>query len=373
MKKEIFIAKTYQGLEELLCQELSSLGAENCTIINRGVRFEGDFAFMYKANYFCRTAVRILWQIGHFLFRDNKQYYQNLYDIPIEQYLSPNGTLSINATMHDVIFKTPLFASQLAKDAICDRFRSIYDERPSVDKDNPDVKIHLHIHKNETEVFLDSSGDSLHKRGYKVSNHPAPISEVTAAAMILLSGWQKDCDFIDFMCGSGTILIEAAMIALNIPAGFYRPHFGFFSWLNFDKELWQKVVDSAQINEDIAVNFYGSDNSPRHLGMAKANVKEAELQDFIFLKVKDLNESSPSRTPAFVMINPPYGERLQSDDQTELYKQIGDTLKQRYNGCTAFIISSDKEAIKSIGLHASKRYTLYNGPLECKMLRYEMY
>lgn len=373
MNKEVFIAKTYQGLEGILLNELSLLGAQNCTIVNRGVRFEGDFSIMYKANYFCRTAVRILWEIVHFSFRDNNDFYRNLYDVPVGKYLSSNGTLSINSIISESIFKTPLFASQLAKDAICDRYRSLYNERPSVDRDNPDVKFHLYIHRNEASLFLDSSGESLHKRGYKVSNHPAPISEVTAAGMILLSEWKRDCDFIDFMCGSGTFLIEAAMIALNIPAGFYRANFGFFSWLNFDEKLWRQVVESAQIHDDININFYGYDNSPRHLGMAKANIKEADLQDFILLKVSDLKESSPPRSPAFVMINPPYGERLQTEDQEKLYKEIGDTLKQRYAGCTAFIISSDMESLKAIRLHPSKKYTLYNGPLACKMLKYEMY
>ena len=221
---ETFIAKTSSGLEPVLFEELTQLGALNCQLLNRSVQFEGDFAMMYRANYFCRTAIRILWKVGAFTFENNDQFYRHIYQFDAERYLSYDGTLAISATLNNTIFNTPLFASMLAKDAICDRFRNMYNERPSVDKENPDVQFHLHIFNNECHLFLDSSGESLHKRGYKVANHPAPINEVVAAGMIKLSGWKGECDFIDCMCGGGTLLIEAAMIALKIPAGFYRNH-----------------------------------------------------------------------------------------------------------------------------------------------------
>lgn len=373
MNKETFIAKTSTGLEGVLLEELTNLGAENCQLLNRSVQFEGDFALMYRANYFCRTAIRILWKIDTFTFENNDQFYQFLFQFKAEEYLKYNGTLAISATLHNTIFKTPLYASMLAKDAICDHFREIYNERPSVDKDNPDVQFHLHIFNNECHLFLDSSGESLHKRGYKVSNHPAPINEVVAAGMVKLSGWKGDCDFIDFMCGSGTLLIEAAMFALNVPAGYFRKQFGFFNWNSFDPVLWEKIKQEENIQDDVDINFYGSDISGRNLGMAKANVEEAHLENYIHLSKEDLVNTQPMRTPALVMINPPYGERLEIEDIDALYKQIGDTLKKNYTNCKAFIISSDTQAMKNIGLKTAKRLTLFNGPLECKFWGYDLY
>ena len=373
MKKETFIAKTYQGIEPLLLRELEELGANHCEILSRGVRFEGDLELLYRVNYFSRLSIRVLWQIATFSFRNNNQYYDAIYNIPVEQFLAQDGTMAVSTTLHDTIFNTPLFAAVLAKDAICDRFRSKTDVRPSIDKDNPDVQFHIHVHKDEATFYLDSSGESLHKRGYKKSNHIAPLNEITAAAMLQFSGWKGDIDLIDFMCGSGTILIEAAMRALQIPAGFYRSHYGFFSWKNFDKRLWNRVIDSATIQDDIPIDFYGSDISARFLGMAKTNVQEAKLNDFIHLKKSDFSITRPQKTPAMVIFNPPYDERLEVEDINALYKQIGDTLKQNYKNCTAMIISSDKQAIKSIGLHSSQKTTLFNGPLECKLLKFELY
>lgn len=372
-KREQYIAKTFAGLEEVLLQELEELGARNCQIHSRSVSFEGDFALMYRCNYFCRTALRILWQKESFTFQNNNQFYDAIYKFPAEQYLSKDGTLAVSATLTESEFKTPLYASVLAKDAICDRFRSLFNERPSVDKEEPDVQFHLHIYQNTCSLYLDSSGDSLHKRGYKVSGHPAQINEVLAAAMIKLSDWHGECDFIDNMCGGGTLLIEAAMQALNIPAGYYRHHWGFMQWKNYDRRLWNKIVESADIKEDVKVNFYGYDISGRYLGMAKANIEEAELQDFIFLEKSDMALTRPERTPALLMINPPYGERLEVDDLCDLYKRIGDTWKQHFTGCTAFIISSDMEALKHIGLRPARRFRLFNGALECKMLKFELY
>jgi len=373
MGRETFIAKTSAGLEPVLFEELTKLGAENCQLLNRSIQFEGDFAMMYRANYFCRTAIRILWKVDSFTFENNDQFYEYLYQFKAENYLSYDGTFAFSATINNTIFNTPLFASMLAKDAICDHFRSIFNERPSVDKDNPDVLFHLHIFNNECHLFLDSSGESLHKRGYKVANHPAPINEVVAAGMIQLSGWHGECDFIDCMCGGGTLLIEAAMIALNIPAGYYRKRFGFMNWKNFDLLLWNQIKNEAKIEEDVPVNFYGSDISERMIQFSRDNVEEACLEDFIELRTTDMLNSFPVRTPAMVMINPPYGERLEVDDIDELYKKIGDTLKTNYTNCKAFIISSDTLAMKNIGLKTTKRFTLNNGPLECKFWGYELY
>ena len=372
-KREKFVAKTYAGLEEILLEELEQLGAENCKLSTRAVLFEGDMDTMYRANYFCRYALRILWQVGEFRFRDNKQFYEEIYKYPAEKVLKSDGTLAFSVTMKDAIFATPLFAAQLAKDAVCDRFREKYDERPSVRKENPDVQFHIHIMGDHATLFLDSSGEPLYRRGYRVASHPAQISEVIAAAMVKLSGWQHDCDLIDPMCGSGTILIEAALAALNVPAGFFRRSFGFYRWKTFDQKRWEQIQDEADIRDDVPVNFYGSDISSRFIGMAKDNIREARLTDFIRVRRSPMNESRPVRTPSFVIFNPPYGERLDMEDIEAAYKEIGDTLKQHYAGCTAFIISSNISALKSIGLHASKRITLYNGALECKFMRFDLY
>ena len=372
-KREKFVAKTYAGLEEILLEELEQLGAENCKLSTRAVLFEGDMDTMYRANYFCRYALRILWQVGEFRFRDNKQFYEEIYKYPAEKVLKSDGTLAFSVTMKDAIFATPLFAAQLAKDAVCDRFREKYDERPSVRKENPDVQFHIHIMGDRATLFLDSSGEPLYRRGYRVASHPAQISEVIAAAMVKLSGWQHDCDLIDPMCGSGTILIEAALAALNVPAGFFRRSFGFYRWKSFDQKRWEQIQDEADIRDDVPVNFYGSDISGRFIGMAKDNIREARLTDFIRVRRSPMNESRPVRTPSFVIFNPPYGERLDMEDIETAYKEIGDTLKQHYTGCTAFIISSNIGALKNIGLHASKRITLYNGALECKFMRFDLY
>lgn len=370
---EYFVAKTFAGLETELLKELHALGAKNCEKLSRAVAFEGDMEMLYRANYYCRTALRILWRQKRFTFKNNRQFYDQIFDFPAEEYLSPDGTLAVHATIVDTIFSTPLYASVLAKDAICDRFRDRFERRPSVDKEYPDVQFHLHIYKDEAQLFMDSSGESLHKRGYKVRNHPAPLNEVVAAAMIMKSGWKGDCDFIDPMCGGATLLVEAAMQALNIPAGFYRREYGFYQWKNFDRALWKKVRDEVDIKDDVDINFYGSDIDGRFLDIARANVQKARLQDFIILERQDIRHSSPENVPSVVMMNPPYGERLSVDDINTLYQEIGDTLKKRYAGCRAFIISSDLNALKHIGLKPAHKWPMLNGSLECMFQEYELF
>lgn len=368
-----FVAKTYAGLEPLLARELASLGARNCRTLSRSVSFEGDLELMYRANYYSRLALRILWRQKTFTFGNNRQFYEQLFDFPAERFLRDDGTMAVNTTNVDSIFSTPLFASVLAKDAVCDRFRDMCGRRPSVDKDNPDVRFCLHIYKNEAQLFLDSSGDSLHRRGYRVRNHPAPVSEVTAAAMIELSGWNGECDFIDPMCGSGTLLVEAAMKALQIPAGFYRREYGFSRWKDFDSRLWTKVRNAADIKEDVPVNFYGSDINAAFLNMAQANIDRARLSDFISLKKMDFRQVRPVRLPAVAMMNPPYGERLELDDINAFYADMGDTFKSNLQGCRAFVISSDLDALKHIGLKPCMKAPMFNGPLECRFVGYELF
>ncbi len=373
MDNQYFVAKTFAGLEPLLERELIAIGAQNCRIMSRSVAFEGPYELLYAANYFCRTALRVLWRQKVFNFRSNRQFYEQVFDFPAEHFLLKEGTMAVQSTIANSIFNTPLYPSVLAKDAICDRFRDLYGERPDVDKEHPDVRFRLHIYQDEAQLFLDSSGESLHKRGYKVRNHPAPINEVVAAAMIMLADYEGECDFIDPMCGGATLLVEAAMQALNIPAGFYRRNYGFFTWKNFNHRLWQEVKQQAQIKEDVEVNFYGSDINPRFLDIARENVRKARLQDFIHLEREDVKRSRPLRKPALVMMNPPYGERLEVDNLNALYRSIGDTLKNNFSDCRAFIISSDMNALKHVGLKPTKKYTLYNGALECRLLGYDLF
>jgi putative N6-adenine-specific DNA methylase len=373
MIHEVFIAKTFAGFENLLQKELIKCGAKNTTVLNRSVQFEGDFSLLYKVNYCSRFASRILWQVKNFNFDSNNSFYREIFAFPAEKYLSRSGTFAVSCTASESIFKTPLFASLLTKDAICDRFREEYGERPDVDKENPEVQFHIHIHKNNAILYLDSSGESLHKRGYKVSNHPASINEITAAAMVALSCWDGKCDLIDPMCGGGTILIEATMQALNIPAGYYREKFGFFKWLNFDRYVWKKIINESVINEDIPIDLYGYDCNPRYLGMAKANIEKAQLEDFILLNKRDMRTVKPVRTPSLLIFNPPYGERLEIEDNNAFYKEIGDALKQNFSDCKAFLISSDMDALKNIGLKTCFKQNMFNGPLECKYYGYDLF
>ena len=368
-----FVAKTFAGIEPVLADELARLGARNCRIMSRAVAFEGDMDMMYRANYFCRCALRILWRQKTFKFQNNRQYYEQIFDFPAETFLRRDGTMAVHTTCADSIFKTPLFASVLAKDAICDRFRDLYDERPDVDRENPDVQFHLHIYRDEAQLFVDSSGESLHKRGYKVRNHPAPINEVVAAAMIAMSKWHGECDFIDPMCGGATLPIEAAMSALNIPAGFYRREYGFLHWKNFDPESWNRIRKEARIAEDVDINFYASDINPRFLDIARENIRRARLEDFITVEKCDAFRFKPQRVPALVMMNPPYGERLELEDTEAFYGNIGRALKYNFSGCRAFVISSDLQALKRVGLKPSTKTTLYNGQLECRFLGYELF
>lgn len=373
IRNEFFLAKTFAGFENLLQKELIKYGAKNVIALNRSVQFEGDFSLLYKANYGLRFASRVLWQVRKFDFDSNELFYKEIKNISVEQYLSRTGTFAVSCTASESIFKTPLFAALVAKDAICDRFRDKYGERPDVDKENPEVQFHVHIHKNNAIFYLDSSGESLHKRGYKVSTHPAAINEITAAAMVALSGWEGKCDFIDPMCGGATILIEAAMQALNIPAGYYREKYGFFKWLNFDRYTWKKIMNEHVIHDDIPIDLYGYDCNPRFLGMAKANIEKARLEDFILLNKRDMRTVKPKRTPAMLIFNPPYGERLEMEDNNAFYKEIGDALKHNFSQCQAFLISSDLNALKNIGLKTCFKQNIFNGPLECKYYGYNLF
>jgi putative N6-adenine-specific DNA methylase len=371
------IAKTIFGLEEVLAEELQRLGARNVEVHNRAVSFEGDKGFMYKANFCLRTALRVLVPIHSFNVINEQSLYDSIQTINWEEYIDAEDTIAIDTVLNSELFTHSQFLSQKAKDAIVDQFRDKYNKRPSVDLDNPTLRIHLHIFQNACTVALDSSGDSLHKRGYRDKTNLAPINEVLAAGMILLTGWDKRTNFVDPMCGSGTLLIEAALIANNIPPGYYREQYGFQNWnkfLAFDEELYDIIFDSA-INKitNHQQKIIGCDISKNVAKKAKENIKLAKVDDIVSIQSCAMQDIEVPTGRGVVVMNPPYGERMVKDNIDELYKSIGDTFKQKFSGYDCWVISSNIEGFKKIGLRPSRKITLYNGPLECKFMKYEMY
>ncbi|QFZ53480.1 class I SAM-dependent RNA methyltransferase [Oceanihabitans sp. IOP_32] len=368
------VAKTLFGFEELLSKELTQLGAQDVKIGTRHVAFSGDKGFMYKANLALRTAVKILKPIHSFTVNNEQDLYDKIYKMSWEKYLKPTGTLAVDATIHSDLFSHSLYISQKTKDAIVDKFRDTTGERPNVDLKFPDLKINVHIDRKQCTISLDSSGDSLHKRGYKTATNIAPINEVLAAGLIMLSGWDGQCDFMDPMCGSGTMLIEAAMIACNIPPNLMRKEFAFERWQDWDVDLFEKIEESL-INKtrDFHHKIIGYDKAPSAVAKAIENVKNAQLEDFIEVKHEDFFKTQKGGDQKLHMVfNPPYGERL-NIDMEDFYKNIGDTLKQNYPGTDAWFITSNLDALKHVGLRPSRKIPLFNAKLESRLVKYVMY
>jgi len=368
------LAKTFSGLEEVLAAELTRIGANRVRIVKRGVMFFGDKKLLYKANYLCRSALRILKPIASFKAINETELYNEVGKIDWQEYLGLKNTFSIDGiTSYSNITHSKYLALK-TKDAIVDQFRNKFGKRPNVNKENPDVAINVRIFKNEATISLDSSGESLHKRGYRVATGPAPMNEVLAAGLILISGWNGNSNFIDPMCGSGTIPIEAALFARNIPAGYYRDDYSFKKWNDYDPELWAQVVNEAKENiRNIDFQIIGSDWSGRILQTAKENVISAGLEETITLRTNFIADTDPPKPPGFLVTNPPYGERIKTDDIISLYKGIGDALKKEFAGYAAWIISSNREALKFVGLRPSRNVRVFNGQLECRFSKFEMY
>ena len=376
IEKEQFpmIAKTLAELEDVLAEELIELGADNVEIGTRMVSFTGDNALMYKANLYCRTALRILKPIYEFKADSADEVYEAIKRVNWEDYLSLNSTFSIDAVVFSHIFTHSKFVAYRVKDAIADWFTEKYGKRPSVSLSNPDIALNIHVSHNNCTLSLDSSGESLHKRGYRIAQTEAPLSEVLAAGMILKSGWRGESTFIDPMCGSGTILIEAAMIALGIPPGIHRTNFAFEKWKDFDKELFSEIYNDDTYTKDLKYPIIGSDISPKAISIAEKNIKNAGLKKYIELSVKPFQQYTEAPSKSGVLItNPPYGERIKVDELDELYSMIGERLKHVFTGYRAYILSYHKDSFDAIGLKFSKRFFLYNGPLECEMREYEIF
>lgn len=368
------LAKTLFGLEELLAQELRQLGASNVEVGTRSVSFKGDKGFMYKANLCCRTAIKILKPISAFNIFTEEDLYKKIYAIPWENYMDKDGSLAVNSTVFSEKFTHSHYISLKTKDAIVDRFRDKEGTRPDVDLDHPTLRINVHIDRNICTVSLDSSGESLHKRGYKTASTLAPVNEVLAAGMIMLSGWSGQCDFLDPMCGGGTILTEAALIACNIPPNLNRKEFGFENWADFDVDLFE-LIETAALKKVREFHFKitGYDIDGRTLEKAKENIESANLQEFITVKEQDFFASSKELDRSlFIITNPPYDERIHVDVE-EFYSSMGNTLKREYPGTQAWMITSNMEALKFVGLRPSRKIKLFNGPLESKFVRYDMY
>ncbi|MCK0146854.1 THUMP domain-containing protein [Arenibacter sp. F26102] len=368
------VAKTMFGFEEILAKELRNLGAGNVEEGVRSVFFEGDTGFMYKANLCLRTAIKIVKPIHSFRVRDENDLYKKIYAMDWFDYLSTSTTFAIDATVNSENFTHSLYVSQKTKDAIVDKFRDTDGSRPDVDIKFPDVRINIHIQNDQCNVALDSSGRSLHQRGYRTATNIAPINEVLAAGLLLLSGWDGQCDFLDPMCGSGTMLTEAAMIACNIPANINRKEFAFEKWHDFDAELFEKIVDSS-LNRTREFNhkIIGYDKAPSAVRKAQDNVVNANLSDYITIERKNFFDTEKFTEGHLHMVfNPPYGERLDIEME-DFYTDIGNTLKRNYPGTDAWFITSNLEALKYVGLRPSRKIKVFNSHLESRLVKYVMY
>jgi len=384
------VAKTFKGLEEVLAQELIELGANEVQMERRAVSYKGDKAMLYRVNLCLRTALRVLvpirvesLKVKNERSRKTKvesrkpedQVYEIAKRVKWEQYMTEDSTFAIDATVYSESLRNSRFVTYRVKDAIADYWTEKTGKRPNVKTEDPDVRINVHIANETVTVSLDSSGESLHKRGYRVATTEAPISEVLAAGMLLMAGWKGQCDLYDPMCGSGTIPIEAALIARNIAPGVFRKAFAFEKWPDFDEGLWSEIYNDDSKERNFNYKIYGSDASFYAVQQATKNVKSAGVQKDVELRQIRMEEiKEVENEEKIVLINPPYGERLASNkDMEELYGKIGTALKHQFTGATAWIISSNEAAMKCIGLKPSKKMRLLNGELDCQFNKYELF
>ena len=368
------IAKTFFGFEEILAKELVNLGAQDVEQGVRMVSFKGDKGFMYKANLSLRTALKILKPIYFFKAKDDKALYKGISGLNWSKYLSANQTFVIDATVHSEYFNHSEFVSQKSKDAIVDQFRDRTGQRPSIEKIHPDLRINIHIDKENVSVALDTSGNSLHQRGYRLATNLAPINEVLAAGILLLSGWDGQTNFLDPMCGSGTFLAEAAMIACNIPANINRKEFAFEKWNDWDNELFDNITNSLLKKvREFHYKIEGYDKAPSAVQKARENIKNANLDEYISIAENNFFDTEKNQEGKLhIVFNPPYDERL-NIQMEDFYRNIGDTLKKNYPNTNAWFITANLEALKFVGLKPSRKIKLFNASLEARLVKYEMY
>lgn len=368
-----YIAKTVQGLEPVLAEELRALGAQNVEEECRCVSFDGDQRLLYLANFRTRTALRILKPLFSFTAEKTDDIYGAALSYDWSTLLDPSKRFAVDSVVNSSYFKHSGFVALRLKDAIVDQQRGTFGRRPYVDSANPDIRIHLHINEKECTVLLDSSGQSLHMRGYRVSQDPAPLNEVLAAGMLLLSEWDPKEPFLDPLCGSGTLLIEAAMIAKGIAPGLYRRHFAFEEWPDYDQALFDEIYNDDSYENDDEVLIVGSDISKKAIESAMMNITHAGLSKSIRLSRQSVFEVTPPAPSGVVVTNPPYGERVKMFQIENFYRQLADSFKQRFEDWTVWMLTGNRQAMKSFGLHASKTMTLFNGSIECKFQRFNMY
>ncbi len=369
------VAKTLAGLEEMQAEELKRLGFENVSPMKRAVRFETDLEGIYKANLACRTALSILVNISNFRFRNSDDFYKQVKNIVWEDIFEVRKTISIKTAVFSNIFKNTQYPALVAKDAIADRFREKFKKRPNVDKERPDVVIDVYISENRATISLNSSGQPLFMRGYRNMAFAAPLNECLAAGLIYLTGWKADSNFINPMCGSGTLIAEAGMMAYNIHAQKMREDFSFQNWKNYDEGAFQKVRKNLESEEksDVDIKLEASDISNRAISITRNTLAKLWLDDKVELTKMNVMKAKVNTKDGLIILNPPYDERLQEDDIEQMYSGIGDTLKTQYTGHRAFIFSSHIEALKNVGLKTSSRRELYNGKIPCKYFGYDLY
>lgn len=368
------VAKTFQGLEGVLAKELIDLGAENVQEVRRGVTFEGDKKMLYMANFFCRTALRVLKPIYTFEAESADEVYEKVKAFDWDEYLDDRKTFAIDATVFSDVFRHSQFLQYRVKDAIADRFMEKIGKRPSVRLTNPDLYINIHVADRTCTISLDSSGESLHKRGYRVAQTAAPINEVLAAGMLLMADWNGQSDFIDPMCGSGTILVEAAMIAKGIAPGLYREKFAFQTWKDYDADMFDEIFQDDSREKEFDYTIYGSDILRSSIEIAEKNVTNAGLASYVKLTCIPFQELNIPEGDAMIMFNPPYGERIGGgDDLPTLYAEIGKKLKEDCTGKNAWIITVPNEATSQIRLSPSFKVALKNGDIDCEFRKYEMF
>ena len=371
-----FYASCPKGMAELVEQELQSLGLKTWEKTSGGVIFESNWEGCYKANLNSRYASRILKPLLEFPAYQNEELYNHIRKHDFTKYIDPTQTLAIDVVVKDCMLHDQRFVAMKIKDAIVDQFREKFGVRPDVDSKNPHLRIHVRGNKDQFSVSLDTSGDSLFMRGYRQATGEAPLKENLAAGLIGLSGWDKKSSIVDLFCGSGTVLIEAAMMALNIAPGLQRKKFGFFNLKDFDEQAWNKVVQEAisAESEELDFKFYGNDIDKKVLDIAKRNAKNAGVAEFIEFKNVPISTALPPEEKCMVICNPPYGSRIGDEDNLkDVYRDLGFTLKHRFNGCEAWILSGNAELLKEMKLKSTRRHFVFNGNIECRFLKYEMY
>ena len=367
------IAKTFMGLEPVLANELTQLGAKNVQVGRRMVSFTGDKEMMYRANFQLHTAIRILKPIKHFKALSADDVYEGVKDIDWTEYLSLDKTFAVDSVVFSEEFRHSKFVAYKVKDAIVDQFREKTGNRPNISVSNPDMRLHIHIAEDQCTLCLDSSGESLHRRGYRQESVEAPLNEVLAAGMILMTGWRGETDFIDPMCGSGTLLIEAALIARNMAPGLFRKEFAFEKWPDFDADLFDKIYNDDSQEREFAHHIYGYDVDIKAVNTARLNVKAAGLTSDITVEEQDFKNFTQPKEKSIMVTNPPYGERISTSDLLGTYKMIGERLKHQFTGNEAWVLSYREECFSQIGLKPSIKIPLFNGSLECEFRKYQMF